>query len=220
MRGSCANGKKGLGPKIYELYPQSNRGEDLFVKLAEFRSKNAVSLSIAMVTTIPCWSSKRLWKLPVSENTVVVEFLLDTKRIVSDIFDKAFEYAASSGYRNSPTAIFLYHKKLSSKNSVIRVFEQAHDISWFKLLFENEDVPVKSAIVAFDNASYCGRGSNFEVFAQGECISAQSIGKAFVNAAISSQTGALEFFAVIPAFLPKLSTKLTSKWLPGPTVKS
>ncbi|KAF1788727.1 hypothetical protein GQ600_13144 [Phytophthora cactorum] len=28
------------------------------------------------------------------------------------------------------------------------------------------------------------------------------------------------FCAVIPAFLPKLSTKLTSKWLPGPTVKS
>ncbi|KAG6952136.1 hypothetical protein JG688_00013409 [Phytophthora aleatoria] len=165
MRGSCANGKKDLVQKIYELYPQSNRGEDLFVKLAEFRSKNAVEFLYRNGHNDTLLVIKTFVEAARFGNTVVVEFLLDTKRIVSDIFDKAFEYAAS-GYRNSPTAIFLYHKKLASKNSVIGVFEQAHDISVVKLLFENEDVPVKSAIVAFDNASYCGRGSNFEVFAQ------------------------------------------------------
>ncbi|KAG2835245.1 hypothetical protein PC114_g12713 [Phytophthora cactorum] len=126
-------------------------------------------------------------------NTVVVEFLLDTKRIVSDIFDKAFEYAASSGYRNSPTAIFLYYKKLASKNSFIRVFEQAHDISVLKLLFEKKMFRSNLSLSRLTVPHTAGEVQILKFLLKCECISAQSIGKAFVNAAISSQTGALEF---------------------------
>ncbi|KAG2805526.1 hypothetical protein PC111_g17766 [Phytophthora cactorum] len=193
MRGSCANGKKDLVQKIYELYPQSNRGEYLFVKLAEFRSKNAVEFLYRNGHNDTLLVIKAFVEAARFGNTVVVEFLLDTKRIVSDIFDKAFEYAASSGYRNSPTAIFLYYKKLASKNSFIRVFEQAHDISVLKLLFEKKMFRSNLSLSRLTVPHTAGEVQILKFLLKCECISAQSIGKAFVNAAISSQTGALEF---------------------------
>ncbi|KAG2941649.1 hypothetical protein PC128_g5798 [Phytophthora cactorum] len=170
-----------------------NMKEACEAALAEFRSKNAVEFLYRNGHNDTLLVIKAFVEAARFGNTVVVEFLLDTKRIVSDIFDKAFEYAASSGYRNSPTAIFLYYKKLASKNSFIRVFEQAHDISVLKLLFEKKMFRSNLSLSRLTVPHTAGEVQILKFLLKCECISAQSIGKAFVNAAISSQTGALEF---------------------------
>ncbi|ETK86568.1 hypothetical protein F441_08951 [Phytophthora nicotianae CJ01A1] len=130
-------------------------------------------------------------------NTGTVEFLLNNGRITSDSFDKALEYASSSGYGNPDTAFFLYIKKLASGKAVLKAFEQAADVSVAEFLFENEVIAENSINVAFDRATCCystGQAAIMKFLLKNECISAESIGKAFISAAISSETDALEFF--------------------------
>ncbi|KAG6954477.1 hypothetical protein JG688_00012322, partial [Phytophthora aleatoria] len=129
---------KDLVEKICALYRRDYRGESVFVKLAGFGSKNAVEFLYRNRHNDTELINKTFGKAARFGNTAVVEFLLDTGR---DIFDKAMECAASSGYGKPATSIFLYNKKLASRKAGIRAFTQANDISVGKLLFENEYIP-------------------------------------------------------------------------------
>lgn len=87
--------------------------------------------------------------------TDVVELLLDTGRIESDIFDKAFESAVRSGNRKPDTAIFLYNTKLASAEVITQAFQNAHDVSVLRLLYENEEISDDSVNAAFKHAADC-----------------------------------------------------------------
>ncbi|KAF1786052.1 Ankyrin repeat-containing domain [Phytophthora cactorum] len=106
MKDACEAGvemdNKDLVEKICALYRRDYRGESVFVKLAGFGSKNAVEFLYRNRHNDTELINKTFGKAARFGNTAVVEFLLDTGR---DIFDKAMECAASSGYGKPATSI-------------------------------------------------------------------------------------------------------------------
>ncbi|KAL3667725.1 hypothetical protein V7S43_007278 [Phytophthora oleae] len=162
-------GQTALAGRIYEVYPQQMGGRKLFLDLASLGHLDAV---------------KYLYNNGCNDSGL---FLVDTGRVNSEVFDKAFKIACP-GYNAIHTVTFLYNLKRVSPQGINHGFECSNDVAVMKLLYDKEKISEKAITTAFTKSLPLHRSRDSEIILflyRKPCISSELIDTAFVNAVLS-----------------------------------
>ncbi|KAE9320883.1 hypothetical protein PF008_g17933 [Phytophthora fragariae] len=190
-----------LAERIYEMYPSTVQGENLFVALVRDGGTNAIKYLYDNGRDDLDLLNGAFLVAAENGSTGVIDFLLETGRISSEIFDEAF-VAASGSVLRAKTVSSLYEKKRATSEAINKVFASTHSFAVTKLLYENEVIPREAIIAAFRKATLYGIGHFFRLtkdkldtvrlLCELDCIRAEVIGKAYSDAATRHLTQIME----------------------------
>lgn len=138
---------------LYHAYSRREK-EDLFVRMVTAGSANAVKYLHKNHFVDSSSFEAGFYAAIAHEWTDIIEFLLSTEEVSTDLFDKAFALVSRIGKLKS--AALLHGKKRASPQATIDAFETGGSLAVVKFLYSNEHVPVSSIIAAFTNASRYG----------------------------------------------------------------
>eukprot|EP00644_Phytophthora_capsici_P009120 jgi/Phyca11/102058/e_gw1.6.970.1 len=182
-------GQTALAGRIYELYPQQTRGQNLFLDLASSGHLEAVTYLYNNGCDDSGLVAKAFTSAAYYSKYDVVKFLADTGQVNSETFDKAFK-TACSGYQFFDTAMFLYNLKRVSSQGINHGFESSN-VAIMKFLCEKETISDNAISNAFATALSLDHRPHSEVILflyKKPCISSALIDTAFVNAVLSVTT--------------------------------
>ncbi|KAG1713260.1 hypothetical protein DVH05_000980 [Phytophthora capsici] len=172
-------GQKLLAERIQELYGQP----DLFIDLGLEGDVNAMEY----IYKDGCKDSElvelALANAASEAHIEVVQFLLESGRVTSEVFDEAFIQAC---FGNKPqsinTVMLLYKLGQVSRQCIERGFKIANTVAVIRFLFENEKISDQTITAKFDSAIFHFRLDIILFLYKQQCIPSNLIGKALLRA--------------------------------------
>ncbi|KAG6578091.1 uncharacterized protein IUM83_10457 [Phytophthora cinnamomi] len=182
-----------LADRMYELFVQTSKKEELFIELACGGYLDAVKYLYETGHNDSDMIGEAFVGATQWRGNDALEFLLSTGRVSSEAFDRGFEKAVVSSWDGVNVVPFLLEKKRASAKSINQAFVASSSSDILEILLERANILDESIRNVFERAmgglcEYYSKREKEEVriikllYAK-VCIPAEMIGRALVAAA-------------------------------------